>query len=344
MTPPDARGSGVTGQPSRKDRAGTLPAELLPLLIALLYISSAWFRFGPPSWDTRLAATIAALGFAIPALAVVRLRLVIGGPAAAWRLVYQRARAEGWLSDRLVWFLGLLAVLPTFFWAFAAWKTGIPPFRYDPQLAKVDRILFGIDPYRLLCLSPAALAALDEVYYWGFNGCLLGLMLWQAWTRNGRVRFWLAFAMTWILLGTGLASGVSSAGPVFYPQVTGSIGPFADLFGAIDLAHREHGLKLLQARAYLWNLLQRGEIGVGSGISAFPSLHIAVPTLAGCASRGLLRWVFGALTVILWVCSFTLGWHYAVDGIASIVLTPLIWWLSGWITSAFDCGRADSGR
>jgi PAP2 superfamily protein len=321
-----------------------MPAELLPLLVALLYISWAWVRFGTPTWDTRLATSIAGFGLVIPALAVVRLRLIIGGPPSAWRLALQRANAEGWLRDRLLWFLGLLAVLPAFFWAFAAWKSAIPPFRYDPELARVDRLLFGIDPYRLLRLSPAGLAAWDEVYYWGFNGCLLGVMLWQAWTPRGRVRFWLAFALTWILLGTCLASVVSSAGPIFYPQVTGSMGPFADLFGAIDLARHDHSLKLLEARAYLWSLLQRGEIGVGSGISAFPSLHIAVPTLAACAARGPLRWLLGALAAILWVGSFTLGWHYAVDGIASIVLTPMIWLLSSRVTSALGGGKAVPGR
>jgi len=312
--------------------------------MALFYISWAWVRFGTPTWDTRLATSIASLGLVIPALAVVRLRLIIGGPASAWRLAIQRAGAEGWLRDRLLWFLGLLAVLPAFFWAFAAWKSAIPPFRYDPELARVDRLLFGTDPYRLLRLSSAGLAAFDEVYYWGFNGCLLGVVLWQAWTPVGRARFWLAFVLTWILLGTCLASAVSSAGPLFYPQVTGSMGPFADLFGAIDLAHHEHSLKLLQARAYLWSLLQRGEIGVGGGISAFPSLHIAVPTLAACAARGALRWLLGALAAILWLASFTLGWHYAVDGIASIVLTPAIWWLSARITSALECREAVPGR
>jgi hypothetical protein len=332
----DARSPNVTSQPLRNRRVAGIPAEFLPLLIALLYISSAWVRFGTPTWDTRLATSIAGLGLVIPALAVVRLRLIIGGPPSAWGLALQRAKAEGWLRDRLLWFLGLLAVLPAFFWAFAAWKSAIPPFRYDPELARVDRLLFGTDPYRLLHLSPAGFAALDEVYYWGFNGCLLGVMLWQAWTRAGRVRFWLAFAATWILLGTCLASVASSAGPVFYPQVTGSMGPFADLFRAIDLAHREDSLKLLQGRAYLWSLLQHGEIGVGSGISAFPSLHIAIPTLAACAARGSLRWLLGALTAILWLGSFTLGWHYAVDGIASIVLTPMIWWLSSRITLALE--------
>jgi hypothetical protein len=340
----NVRSSGVTDQPSRSRRLGRPRAELLPLLIALLYISSAWLRFSTPSWDTRLAATIGGLGFAIPVLAVVRWRLLIGGPPAAWRLALQRARAGGWFGDRAVWFLGLLAVLPIFFWAFAAWKSAIPPFRYDSQLVQVDKLLFGTDAYRLVQLSPYALAALDEVYYWGFNGCLLGLMLWQAWARRGRTRFWLAFAMTWILLGTVLASIVSSAGPVFYPETTGSAGPFAGLFASIDLARRDHSLKLLQARTYLWSVLQRGEIGVGSGISAFPSLHIAVPTLATCAAQGSLRWMFATLALMLWFGSFTLGWHYAVDGIASIVLTPIIWWLSGYITAALDNYETKSGR
>jgi hypothetical protein len=307
-------------------------AFVAPFVIAIAYIITAWIRFGTLTWDTRLAASIAGLGLTVPILAVVRTRLRLGGPPSAWVEALRRVRDDGWITDRLCWFLALLVVLPGFFWAFAAWKSHIPPFRFDLRLAELDRALFGTDPYRLVPLRGQGLAAMDGIYYWGFNGSLLGLVLWRAWSRVERERFWLAFLLMWILLGTVLAHLVSSAGPVFYRDVVGTAGPYAGLLAAINEADRTYSLTLVTARRYLWDLLQHGQVGVGAGISAFPSLHIATPVLGACAARGRTRMLFAVLTLVLWVGSVALGWHYAVDGLASILLVPAIWWFSGWLT------------
>jgi hypothetical protein len=301
------------------------------LLLALGYIVSAWVRFGQPMWDAHLISSIAGLGLAVPALAVVRTRLEQGGPPSAWLKALHQSWADGWFTDRLACFLLLLVVLPPFFWAFAAWKTHIPPFRYDTLLAGIDRTIFSTDPYRLVLLKDGSLAAMDLAYYWGFNCCLLGLIIWRAWARSERERFWLAFLLTWICLGSVLASLVPSAGPAFYPVVNGNSGPYGDLLRAIGGADSTYALTLVQARHYLWTLLQQQRVAVGAGISAFPSLHIAMPALGMCASRGGLRWIFTALTLLLWVGSFALGWHYAVDGIASMVIVPVLWWGTGFV-------------
>jgi hypothetical protein len=300
-----------------------------PFVLAFAYIITAWIRFGTPAWDTRLAASIAGLGLTVPILAVVRTRLLIGGPVSAWGEALYQVRSDGWVTDRLVWFLALLGTLPAFFWAFAAWKSHIAPFHYDVRLAVIDRALFGTDPYRLIPLHGRGLAIMDWLYYWGFNSSLLGLVVWRAWSRAERERFWLAFILTWILLGTVLADLIASAGPIFYREVVGTDGPYTDLLAAIGAADRTFSLTLVTARRYLWDLLQQGRVGVGAGISAFPSLHIATPVLGACASRGSLRLFFLSVTLMLWIGSVTLGWHYAVDGLASILLVPVLWWLTG---------------
>ena len=61
----------------------------------------------------------------------------------------------------------------------------------------------------------------------------------------------------------------------------------------------------------------------GGGISAFPSMHAAMATLWAGYLVERSRWLapigLGFLAVILYLSVYT-GWHYAVDGIASIAV------------------------
>ena len=69
---------------------------------------------------------------------------------------------------------------------------------------------------------------------------------------------------------------------------------------------------------YLWNFHANGELGVGAGISAMPSLHIATVTWIYLAFRGhqsRLTPLTALFTLYIWALSVALGWHYAVDGI-----------------------------
>jgi hypothetical protein len=156
-------------------------------------------------------------------------------------------------------------------------------------------------------------------------------VLWQGWTRPGPDlgRFWLAFVLAWILLGTVLATLVPSAGPCFYLLATGSPGPYGPLMeylGAVAPAG------VLETQEGLWTAVSKGIVVVGGGVSAFPSLHVAVPLLGACAAWGRTRWLAWVLigyTVVLWIGTVHLGWHYAVDGEVSALLVYPIWRLSG---------------
>jgi hypothetical protein len=69
------------------------------------------------------------------------------------------------------------------------------------------------------------------------------------------------------------------------------------------------------------------------GITAMPSLHIAGVTLFAIAARALNRrlgTLFVTYAVVILLGSVHLGWHYARDGYASIVLTLTIWRLVSW--------------
>jgi hypothetical protein len=326
-----------------------LPAWWLPLAIALVYsliavmLPHAWNGIGA-LFAYRLPLVLGLLGVVPFTIGVLRCRVRIGGPAATgWPAALRLAHAEGWLGERLVWFAALLIVIPVFFWGFAAWKTQVGPFRWDVELAQLDRVIHGTDPYRLLPQSLYLTRLMDGVY-WMWNYLFLAVMLWQGWagSRRDRIHFWLAFVLTWVLLGTVLAHAVSSAGPCYYDRVTGSFGPFANLQAHLEAVDRLYDLRLFVLRDYLWSGVERAEVAFAGGISAFPSLHIAMPTLACCAAWRVSRWLAGAFAifaVVTLICAVGLGWHYAVDGYASMLLVPMIWRVAGlW------AGRREAGN
>lgn len=86
----------------------------------------------------------------------------------------------------------------------------------------------------------------------------------------------------------------------------------------------------------LWQNYESSTVGLGSGISAMPSLHVALTTLSALLlsrlsrTAGVLAWAYLALIL---VGSVHLGWHYAIDGYASIIAVGLIWRAAGWWAS-----------
>ena len=74
------------------------------------------------------------------------------------------------------------------------------------------------------------------------------------------------------------------------------------------------------------------DVAMGSGISAMPSMHVALATLFALVGWRTNRWVGIATTlfaVIIQIGSVHLGWHYAIDGYAGAVGMIVIWLLVG---------------
>jgi hypothetical protein len=68
------------------------------------------------------------------------------------------------------------------------------------------------------------------------------------------------------------------------------------------------------------------------GIAAMPSVHVALPVLYALAAWKLHRRLgilFGAYALLIFLGSVHLGWHYAVDGYVTLLIVPMVWWLSG---------------
>ena len=92
-----------------------------------------------------------------------------------------------------------------------------------------------------------------------------------------RHQFLMSFMLAWILGGFFLAMGLSSAGPCYYERL-GFGSDFHPLMQALAAADRVYPIWALRTQNLLWS----GYIGETSGsigISAFPSLHVAMAVL-----------------------------------------------------------------
>ncbi len=135
------------------------------------------------------------------------------------------------------------------------------------------------------------------------------------------------FLVTWSFLGNVVATLFLSDGPAFYARVTGDESRYGALV-AILARTQDNPFSAYALQNALWVLQQTQSATEGSGISAFPSLHVAMATLVclGLASldRRLIAYG-GPFLVSIFVGSIVLGWHYAVDGYASVLLVSAVW-------------------
>jgi hypothetical protein len=278
--------------------------------------------------------------------------LIVGGVAPLWvaagwaRLrgrslsgMVRLLRDNGWLGARLVRFLVLAPTLTAFFGSFAIWKSAIPLFYpgfvWDAPLERAEIWLHGTHPDRLLAPvfgSPVAIVFLDRVYHTWFY-LLFALVIWQAWEADHRRlrQFWNSFAVLWIVLGIFVAYGFASAGPIYAGLDRGSVA-YDDLLARLTAAEAIAPLFVHLSAWSLWEAARSPGISIGDGISAFPSLHVAMAVLAAFALWRVNSWLGGALAIyalLILVGSVMLGWHYALDGEAALLAAAVVWVATG---------------
>jgi hypothetical protein len=254
--------------------------------------------------------------------------------------IWKKSYRQLFTPRNLVGFLLMVAFMPVFKSAFASYKQTIPlihEFTWDFSLMRLDYILhFGHHPWRLLepLLSfPMIVRAIDFVYTTWFYALFLSC-LWMAWTprRHLRLCYLISTLLVWILIGSVLATILSSAGPCFYSHVaSASDNPFAPLMlrlSEISESGKGNYLDAIFNQAGLWEGKITATWGAFAGISAMPSIHLAMATLfvfLAFEVRKWLGWVFVGYAAIILIGSVILGWHYAVDGYTGIILASLIW-------------------
>jgi hypothetical protein len=278
--------------------------------------------------------------FWIVLVPVVLLRLYRHRPASpirfAWHLLIKDLR----IVERTMIALPCILLFPIFSSAFTSVKSAINllhPFRLDPLFARLDSLIHGGHAWELvhpLVAFPIVTFALNFAYN------LWLVMLWITFAlvtimirdRELREQYLLSFFGCWILLGSLAAIGFSSVGPCFYALVYPD-DPYAPLMGYLRSVNEIYPIWALSTQDMLWEQHMSRSPGLGSGISAMPSLHLAIATLnALLLSRlsrtaGILGWIY--VGVIL-IGSVHLAWHYAIDGYVSIVAVLLMWRAVGW--------------
>lgn len=225
--------------------------------------------------------------------------------------------------------------------AFSSVKRGIPaivPFSFDPMIADLDQSLHGgRAPWEILqplLGHPPVTWALNRVYHLWFATLLLAAPLFAVWIERPRLRerFFVAYFLCWGLLGSAGAVFLSSVGPCFYQHFYAS-DRFAPLMSYLHHADTVLGVPALDIQAQLLWWQVHGRAGLGAGISAMPSLHVAIATLYAAAGWSVSRFWGIAWSVFLgliFLGSIHLGYHYALDGYVSFVATLAIWQAVGW--------------
>lgn len=268
----------------------------------------------------------------------------------AWRRVF----TEFLSRDRILLSLPVVALWPFLAVSFSVFKELIPaiqPFYLDQPLHALDRIIhLGKDPWTLLQPlfgHPAVTYVIDGLYALWFFVMYFAVLLQMTSTKDRRLRlqFLLSSVLAWTLLGSLGAVLLSSAGPCYFGDVTGSPDPYAPLMSylrdtvqsaQLSVFGHELSSQLIAVRVQdmLWDGYQGGGAGFGHGISAAPSMHVAstwlVARMLQAHGRRVLAICGWGFFVVILLGSVHLGWHYAVDGYISIVGAWAIWRAVGW--------------
>jgi hypothetical protein len=323
-------------------------ADTLSALVGMPYRSFDHLAVTYRGFIAFCAACLAA-AFVLWILHVTLVRKISIQSRQAWRLV----GTEFLSRDRILLALPILALWPVLARAFSLVKALIPavqPFYLDPFFHWLDRALhFGYDPWTLLqplLGFPIVTYVINLLNALWFVVIYVAIVQQIATLRDRRLRlqFLLSSVLAWTLLGGLAATLLSSAGPCYYALVVGTPDPFAAQITylretvqntRLSLFGYEHKLDLIavSAQDLLWSSYQAGDFGLGRGISAAPSMHVAstwlLARLAQTYGRraAIAGWSFFA---VILVGSVHLAWHYAVDGYLAIAGAWVLWRLTGW--------------
>ena len=290
------------------------------------------------------------LGFAVFAIFEFVALVRSGFPDSPLLIMAKRMGARLMVGDRPGNIFHSLIVLTPLMVSFAAMKDQIPhihPFAWDQTFARWDRVLGGGRmPWEILqryLAQPWITGGLNLVYDTWFllMFCVLFSQTFAARSSVLRMQFLLAFSFAWFIAGNLLAAVFSSAGPCFYGLLLHGPDPYAAQMAYLHAvtAHWPSWSASMQdtsVQALLWKsyISRNGSLG---GISAMPSMHVTSSVLMMLVAWRIDRRLgigFLIFTVLIVIGSIHLAWHYAVDGIAGIVLAALFWVAAGAIVRA----------
>lgn len=241
---------------------------------------------------------------------------------------------------RLISALPFLLMYPIFMSGFTSMKNLLNdtvPFTWDHALLAFGTTMhFGAPLWQWLAIDSRPVTLVLEFFY-AFWGVLVVAVPFSVCLRPAdcakRTQFLVSYLLVMVLLGNVVAGLFMSAGP-FWLQFSGHHHyPYAPLFDYLLRADPDGSFSAVTYQRYLWEAHMHGFSSFGTGVSAFPSIHVAIATL-----YVLFGWQFGRLAraasvlflIAIMIGSVHLGWHYALDGYAGIAGAAAIYFAVGW--------------
>jgi len=249
-----------------------------------------------------------------------------------------------------------------FMGCFVYWKEKIGQFNaynWDVTFKDWDAFLFGgqqawefFHPY---LGTPFITKQLDFLYFIWVPLCVLFWVIVYSsnkMSKEEKHQYICASLFSWVIIGIFAATYFASGGPVYYHHFTGDKTMYADLLAYLNsytVIHETTGeivstLRATETFDYLWQV-HIGAIDLPGGISAMPSMHNAQAILFALVTYKFSR-VFGhlmvAYAILIFIGSFHLAWHYAVDGIIALVMVLPIWYATGWLTGVYKDQKPSS--
>ncbi len=243
--------------------------------------------------------------------------------------------------------LPMLAVAIMVLPFFSKMKAAIPlfnEFTWDQAFIEWDQaIFFGYDAWEVMqpvLGYPIVTAFLAFLYHLWFLLLYPGVMFFVFAKMDSQLRrqFFLTYMLSWALIGGLMATWLASVGPCFLEPMLGNP-HFSAQMAYLYAADEQVPIMVLDVQELLLEWHGKGENGLGSGITAMPSMHVAIAFLFWIAVRRIHSgWgaAFGAFFAITWISSVHLAYHYAVDGLVSVLAVIAIWWASQRIIAAWD--------
>lgn len=326
-----------------------MPKKILPLITcvyALAAILTASFSGAP--WGEIIALMLFSALVCVQLLifyALVEMGIAITSartlnPALLIKAIdvrFSTCNEDGSLS-RGIKAMGILYPL---FFAFTAFKSLIPvlhTYSLDPLFAQVDFILHGNHyPHSLLgALNQSTIAVrfAEYIYYLWFLVVLManGFAIFFDTDMKRRMRYLWASVLSWMIVGSLGATLLSSVGPIFYGHFYDGINPYQDIQNNFEIARQNGAILWPEAVNVLLDITRNNIICDLNGISAMPSMHVGISFLISLYAFAIHRkagYIALAFTILIFLSSLLLGFHYAIDGYISCIAMATIWIICG---------------